>query len=186
MKRMAHAPANLRRFFVTVTTLCALSAQADQWKPAAPLSKSFHNGLILVKVHPPLTEGDSPRAEILQTKSNATTKPCSGNLVNKMRPVEVFASPDGTALVTVDEWGRSGYEHTLVFYRCEGSLALKKAYSLDESLTPAEIKKHSHASISSRNWSRNTELRVEKDAFIVKLQSGRTIRFSLTDGTLKK
>lgn len=169
-----------------LAALWALNVHADQWVPAQPFEKAFYNGLIRVSVRLPLTEGARPTAAVTKKEKSGPVKLCSGDLANEKRPVEVVASRDGKTLVTVDEWGRAGYEHALVFYRCDKALVLKKDHGLDDFLSLSEIEKYASMSMSSRDWSRNVELKMEKDAFVVKLKSGRAVRFSLLDGTLKK
>lgn len=167
-----------------ILVIWTLNVHGDQWAPVKSFEKQFYNGLITVSVRTSLMEGTSPTAKIVKKEKSIPLKLCSGDLVNKRRPVEVFVSGDGKTLVTVDEWEHAGYEHSIVFYRCDKRLIKKKDYSLGDFLNASEITENASMSISSRDWSRNAEFRMQKDDFTIKLKSGRKITFSLLDGTI--
>ena len=117
--------------FALAAVTWSLIVHADQWVSAPPLEKAFYGGRIQVSVRLHKDGETHPHAEVKRNENGALVKLCTGALVNEMRPVDVYASRDGKALVTTDEWAHSGYEHALVFYRCDNALALKKEYSLE-------------------------------------------------------
>lgn len=167
-----------------VAVLWVSNVHADQWLPPQPFERAFYGGLIRVNVNPPLKADARAFVEVNRKKGDALIKLCSGELLNEKRPVDVLVSEDGGMLVTIDDWQHIGYQHSLVFYRCEKKPVLQKDYGIDDFLSPTEVQKYAPMSFSSRHWSKNVEFKMEKDRLAVKLKAGRVIYFSLQDGKI--
>jgi hypothetical protein len=168
-----------------LVALCNV-AYADQWQEAKSFSKEFANGKVKVQVDTRIAEKAQASITVVRNMPNKeSAKLCSGKLANLKRPVDVLASADGRTIVTVDDWEHAGYDHALVFYRCEKEIRPLKDYSLEDFLRPSEISKDVVSSFSSRNWTQNATITVTGDELQIHLKSGRTVHFSLKDGTLK-
>jgi hypothetical protein len=72
----------------------------------------------------------------------------SGKLANV--PHQVYVTPDANRVVTIDTYGRLGFDHSLVVYD-ENGKALAD-YQLEDVLTGLEIMRYVKQSVSSRWW----------------------------------
>src|SRR5262249_46090283 len=63
-------------------------------------------------------------------------------------PDRVYVAPDGRRVVTIDTYGRLGYDHSVVVYDDRGKVLAD--YKLEDLLTRAEIRRHVDQTVSSR------------------------------------
>ncbi len=164
-------------------------SSADQWSWPEP--SSFH------------ARGFSYVAEVFPVKSrnNTTEKPIcyfyamgypgtgwkvdatlvwKGALVNRQMAHEAVVSMDGD-LVTLNEYGRLGFENSVVIYGRQGKLV--KAYSFDELISSAEASGFER-STSSRWWNKDAKyyFLVNPGRFYIVLPADKVLRFQLSDG----
>lgn len=98
----------------------------------------------------------------------------SGALIGM--PFDAIVTDDG-ALVTLDQWGRMGYEHAIVVYSPAGKLL--RSHHLD-ALLPKAIADEDR-SVSSRPWRRYARYAIDKRTLSIHLVHG-VVSVSLADG----
>jgi len=74
-------------------------------------------------------------------------------LINTDSPVYAIVANDGKSIITIDDWGRRGYQHTLVIYGENGELI--EDFELKD-ISPFPLEHYVHT-ISSINWRENRE-----------------------------
>jgi hypothetical protein len=99
-------------------------------------------------------------------------------------PARALVSGDGRTVVTIDQWCRMGYEHSLVVYG-EGGRVLAD-YRLEDLLSADEIDTRVTSSISSRWWTEGADLTIDESTRMlrVRLAWGREFRVDLVTGAL--
>ena len=171
--------------------LCMTSppaARADSWLPPSPkifASKWGEYGCKLMPLPGKELQFNKPAmAELFRLdKGGKPQRVRKLTLVNI--PHRAMVSDDGKFLVTIDTYGRLGYDHSLVIYGKDGLPV--RDFDLEDLLTEEEIKKVP-TTVSSRWWSRGTRFRFADDQehFILELPSNRTLRINLSTGKVAK
>lgn len=96
-------------------------------------------------------------------------------------PARVLVSDEGD-VVTVNDYYRRGYEHSLVFYGVNGKIIAD--LRAEQFLTEDELKNKVTATESSRHWESECGIELDKRKLIVKLKWGRQIVFDLASGAI--
>jgi hypothetical protein len=99
-------------------------------------------------------------------------------------PHQVFVSNSG-AVVTVDQHGSVGYEHSLVVYGEAGKVLAD--YALEDLLSEEEIRDRVSWSVSSRWWTREAKFSLDEDRgrFVIEMSWGKKLELHLADGALQ-
>ncbi len=171
-------------------TTCVLaisaSALADSWIP--PYSRVFaaEDGSAGVEVLISRNvSGNNPNAIIFRAFTyDGTERRSKWEQTLKYVPHRVYVSPQAETVVTLDVWGRVGYEHSFVMYANDGRTL--KDYRLEDLLTADEITNHVLATVSSRWWSSGIDLQFSDSPNIVEitLNWGKKIRFNRATGDI--
>ena len=102
-------------------------------------------------------------------------------------PGRVLVS-DGNVVVTLDMECRVGWEHSLVVYGSKGRRIAD--YSLEDLLTPEEIRDRVTGSISSRHWTAGADFSFEMNPSVqllkIRLPWGRLVVIDLITGKLRQ
>ncbi len=175
---------------VGLLSLAASATFADRW--ATPGSRIFASskGEYGFKVMPPAA--NAPRAHeprgggtLFSLDEWGNEKPIwNVRLVNI--PVRALVSDDGKYVVTLDTWGGAGFDHSLVVYGAKGKVVAD--FKLEELLTPAEIKKHTAPTQTSRRWTHQARFEFDplKEQLTLDFKWGKVIRVSLETGKIEK
>lgn len=98
-------------------------------------------------------------------------------------PGKVLVSDDGV-VVSVDEWYRSGYAHSLVVIDAAG--AVVAGHTLEAILTPEEIRDHVAITVSNRVWASGAKFEFEKSRFVMTLSWGERVLVDLATGRITR
>jgi hypothetical protein len=162
------------KWICTTLAFMANLAVADSWLP--PYSRVFasEDGRAGVELLVPKTKSDKVKLRLFTF--DGTDRKVAWERTLDYVPHRVFVAPSGQAVVTMDMWGRVGYDHALVIYDNKGK-TIKDA-KLEDLLTQQEISEKVMSTVSSRWWSSDAETKfVEDDVqFEIKLSWGKTIR----------
>lgn len=97
-------------------------------------------------------------------------------------PMCALVSSSNNCVVTLDTWGRLGYEHALVIYDSKGEVVMD--LKLADLLTMEEIEKNVGQSKSSRDWLREADTHFDETAghLVIALKWGKVITIDLKSG----
>ncbi len=102
--------------------------------------------------------------------------------VNEISPVEIYVSDSGH-VITLNDWLRSGYKHSLVIYDPKGNIIRDSA--LEDIFTEEEIKNKVKRSVSSRSWRYHGEKPFFKDnTFVITTLWGTKLDINIIDGKI--
>ena len=168
----------------TLTALALLAvastaAQADDWaSPTTKYVKSESARYRAVVV----PGGDKKPATLTLYDDKDPVRPVKlyqRKLVNGLAPVQILVA-DGGQVVTIDDWARAGYQHSLVIYDKKGKLVVDCA--LEQMLLPEELP-GVEQSTSSRWWrAKEHPIWLEGAAVNIKSAWGAVLRFDLATG----
>lgn len=146
------------------------------------------DGKYAVKVLPVLDkEWEEPAVAILfRLNADGTEQVLwRRKLVNVPREVIVYnphdpeVKPKDIRLITVDTWGRAGYEHALTIYGDRGKVLCD--HKLEDLLTSWEILGTPHT-VSSRYWFDSADFEYDYEYIKITLSWHATMTFNLTNG----
>ncbi|MBY0526291.1 MAG: hypothetical protein K2R98_23055 [Gemmataceae bacterium] len=171
---------------VAVLSLSVSSSFADKW--GAPVAQIFASseGTCGLKILPP-PDGAARKSQgrLFSLDPEGKEKPIwDVRLVNI--PVRALISDDGKYVATLDTWGGTGFDHSLVVYGPTGNMVAD--FKLEDLLTQEEIGKHTERSESSRRWAQNATFKFDRDKekLTIAFNWGKVIRVSVTTGKIEK
>jgi hypothetical protein len=128
--------------------LAPLAARADSWLPASPKIFANEDGNRTLKVVP--TQAGKASAAWVRLNADGSELPAQRfPLVNI--PIRVLVpSSEFSYFATIDTYTHPGYGHAVVIYRADGTVV--RDLKLEDLLTAAEIKEHTHETAGSRWW----------------------------------
>ncbi|MGD8451550.1 MAG: hypothetical protein PVJ57_07000 [Phycisphaerae bacterium] len=98
-------------------------------------------------------------------------------------PKNVLVSNDGV-VVSIDEWYRSGYAHSLVVIDAAGGVVADHA--LEAILTPGEIRDRVFHTVSNRVWASGAKYDFEKTRLVITLSWGERVLVDLATGEITR
>ncbi len=135
-------------------SLAGLPAGADNWGSPQPTTTCSADGRSCAELFPaPWKEDDDQTAWVVVSVRGAERRAPSHKqfaLLNPVAPVQLRIANEGRFLVTLDDWGRTGYgERAVVIYDSKGKVVRNLA--LADFLTASDIEQLPH-SVSSIQW----------------------------------
>ncbi len=104
--------------------------------------------------------------------------------VNEISPVEIYVSDSGY-VITLNDWLRSGYKHSLVIYDPKGNII--RDSRLEDMFTEEEIENKVEPSVSSRRWRYLGEKPYFNDnSFVITTLWGTILDINIIDGKIKQ
>ena len=114
----------------SILMLGTIGASADSWLPAGPLMSSSPSTELIVRIEPGTVDTSAEATYFRRTETPEKYVAYQRvALRNASRPMEAHIDDHGN-LVTIDEYGRPGYENALVIYDVGGKEVV--AYDLEE------------------------------------------------------
>ena len=105
-------------------------------------------------------------------------------LVNEISPVKIYVSDLGY-VITLNDWGRSGFKHSLVIYDQKGNII--RDSRLEDIFTEEEIKAKVKHTISSRWWLYLGETPYFNDnSFVITTLWGTILNINIIDGKINQ
>jgi hypothetical protein len=160
---------------------------ADTWLAPRPQIFASPTGTYGFKTQPP-----KPPEPSLHSRSQGMlfalaadgheTVSWTGELINV--PVRAIVADDGKYVVTLDTWGRMGYEHCLVIYSEHGRVVAD--FNLEALLSRDEIANKVEHTFSSRHWltGAKVEFNDRRNKVVVTLRWGKVISVALSTGKI--
>jgi hypothetical protein len=166
---------------VAIAIVISLSLRADEWDAPSPKVFASEGGRHGFKVLNPRINGQSDGIRLdAEGKEQIVWRT---KLVNTPHRVKVEEA--GKYVVTIDTYGKLGYEHSLVVYDSEGKVV--RDFELEDLLLTAdEIKAKVKQTESSRWWAENAEFRLARGQLTVRLAWGKHIRVDAGTGTVSE
>src|SRR6266851_370973 len=132
---------------VALAVVLSSDARADDWARAEPRIFAQPNGKYAVKILPASSEGvyftlDDRGGEKVIWRSKLVNIP--------VRAMLAESAKGGRYVITLDSWGRIGYEHCLVIYGAKGKVIA--GFKLEDLLTAKEIE-GLPTEVTTRDWS---------------------------------
>ena len=124
------------------------TGMADTWAPPQPRVFIAEGGRHKFKVLEPKFLGASTGVLFARQADGKDKVIWSAKLANV--PHQVYVTPDGNRVVTIDTYGSLGFDHSLVVYDEKGEALAD--YNLEDLLTDLEILRYVKRSVSSRSW----------------------------------
>jgi hypothetical protein len=167
---------------VLATLVLASNAGADKWRtPERRVVSSPTAGFELVV--DPHSSKNRARISLFRVSSGKRTQRYSRPAVNDWTPLSAFVTDDGR-VVTLNEAGRMGYEHTLVIYDPHGRVVVDR--HLDDVLLKEE-QPLVRRSVSSRHWLyRGEPPRIVGERLMVTTSWGSELAIDLVDGSIRR
>jgi hypothetical protein len=137
-----------------------LPAFADSWATPRPRVFASQGGLYGFKVLKPVFGRTAVGLLFTLDQDGQETKIWETELVNV--PHRVLVPDGGKRVVTIDTYGRLGYDHSLVVYDEHGKVLAD--YTLEDLLTDLESQFFVTQSVSSRYWARQATFTFNSDA----------------------
>jgi hypothetical protein len=184
----------LRQITLAIVLLPAAVTAADDWPwPQQQVFGSAH-GFYGFRVTPPqpgsrsAAPSPSPfgRSQAVLFKPGADGKDVvfwKRELVNA--PHRALVTDDGKYAVTLDTWGRVGFEHSLVIYGEQGRIVAD--LNLEALLSREAIANHVVRSVSSRWWLREGSVTFDENSetLTIALKWGTVLRVTLATGAVR-
>jgi hypothetical protein len=173
------------RVAAALVTVFAASVLAQS--PAAPSPQVFASvsgtyGFKTQPSQPPDVRGMSQGMLFRPGPSGTETVVWRGVLLNV--PHRAIVADDGKYVVTLDVWGRQGYERCLVIYDEQGIVVA--SFDLEGLLSKEEISKFVVQTPGSRDWlmGGKVEFNARRDRVVVTLSWGKVISIVLATGEI--
>jgi len=172
---------------VAMLAVAATPVCADTWAEPMPRVFASQWGEVGCKILPTgrrLVMGQSAQAEVFKLDPSGKTK-IQARFVLVNIPYKLMIVGEGDFIVTIDTYGRLGFEHALTIYSGKGKLIADKA--LEDLLTADEIKTLPR-SASSRSWTKDAEFRADAVAkqMTITLACGIEMRIDLVTGKVTR
>jgi hypothetical protein len=168
-----------RVLWLLVLLISIDTAGADSWRTPKPKTWTSPRGTATFRLLDPHMMGASRGVVLVRTRGRERVL-WDRPLINT--PVQALVADDGSALVTIDTYGKLGQEHAVVVYGRKGQSVAD--FRLEDLLTKEEIKRYVPRTVSSRLWASKATFTLERSFVVIRLQWGRTIRVDLARGTL--
>jgi hypothetical protein len=177
----------LRAMFCCVLALSTSSImRADDWGTPEPVSFNSRGSINVAEIFPAGSRqnpGRKPVCYLYEMGYPGPTWSIDAKLKWKAElvamPYQALVSMDGT-LVTLDEYGHLGFDHSVVVYGAQGKLV--RSLKLDEIVPKSDILRFPESE-SSRWWTRGAQYHFVGRKLYVTPAVGKTFEISLEDGT---
>lgn len=162
---------------------CCASAEADTWEKPTPKIYASRSGDVGCKILPTgkeLIMFRSSQAELFKLDESGK-QIVARRFVLVNIPHHVIVVGKGDYLVTLDTYGRLGFDHAITIYDKKGQLIAD--LDLEDFLTAKEIDNVPH-SVSSRHWKTDANIRVgyKNELLYIDLAGGVKISIELKTG----
>jgi hypothetical protein len=165
-------------FVLACLLALAVTAPADTWATPKPRDYTSPSRNRTFKVVPPQNWlfGQAQGTLVLHGKQGKDRTLWQRKLVNL--PHQAFVSDHSDHVVTIDTYGRLGYQHSLVLYGKDGKVLAD--YQLEDLLSDEESRRHVVRTASSQRWA-NGKFGFSADGkeFVARLDWGKVIRIDL-------
>ena len=153
------------------------TGMADTWAPPQPRVFTAEGGRHKFKVLEPKFLGALTGVLFVREADGKEKVIWSAKLANV--PHQVYVTPDGNRVVTIDTYGRLGFDHSLVVYDEKGDALAD--YNLEDLLTDLEILRYVKQSVSSRWWAQQATFAFSPDGkhFVIALKWSQGLPYKL-------